>query len=76
MKLPFGKHKGEHVHHAPKYYLKWLLSSCPELDSNLKTAIEYGIDKKEWNPDTRNIEEVLTDILCFYDPETKRFINH
>ncbi len=39
-RLPFGKHRGKRLRDVPEHYLSWLRFNVPDLDANLKAAVE------------------------------------
>ena len=64
MKMPFGKFQGRHCHETPKYYLRWALATL-ELSSELKTAMEKGLERNEWNPPPpRDLDKLVHEICC------------
>jgi uncharacterized protein (DUF3820 family) len=42
VKMPFGKHKGQHLEDIPKKYLRWVRKNL-DLDSRLGSAIDCAI---------------------------------
>lgn len=53
MKMSFGKFQGRPCHETPRYYLRWALG-------DLKTAVEKGLEKVEWNPPPpRDLERLV-----------------
>lgn len=59
MRMPFGKYKEKEIHHIATGYLSWLLANC-ELSIDLRTAVEYGLKKKRYDPvDTEALIEQI-----------------
>ena len=48
MKMPFGKYKDREIHETPRHYLRWALENM-SLDVELKRAMEYGLEKREYS---------------------------
>ena len=67
MKMPFGKFAGRHIHETPPYYLGWALATL-DLSGDLKTAIEMGLERIEWNPPpTRDLDQLVHEICCEWE---------
>jgi hypothetical protein len=64
MRMPFGKFRGLHCHEIPRYYLRWALATL-DLSGDLKTAMEMGLDRCDWNPPApRDINKLVHEICC------------
>ena len=64
MKMPFGKFQGRNIHETPRYYLRWALETL-DLDGDLKTAIQMGLEKREWNPPSEIDLNKMMEEICF-----------
>ena len=63
MKMPFGKFRGRHCHETPRHYLRWALATL-DLPWDLKTAMEKGLEKTEWNPPPpQDLDKLMDEIL-------------
>lgn len=64
MKMPFGKFQGRPCHETPRFYLRWPLATL-NLPSELKTAMEMGLERIEWNPPSpRDFDRLIHDVYC------------
>jgi hypothetical protein len=64
MKMPFGKFKGQPCHETPRYYLRWALATL-NLSGELKTAMEKGLEKTEWNPPPApDFDKLVHEVCC------------
>jgi len=63
MKMPWGTFEGRNIHEIPRYYLHWALESL-DLQHDVKTAMEMGLNRKEWNPQPTCELESLVHEIC------------
>lgn len=56
--MPFGKHKGKEIHTLPRNYLTWCLKTLDKISPDLRKAMEFGTNGKEWNPPITDINDI------------------